>query len=179
MKFPGLVVSAWALFAAAESHAVTLFNITDNHGSGLPNENVADGATYSTALGLGSSVSINVNAQTSSTGGSLFFDVLSSPFNAILDIVVNSNDFTAFGPITVTLSDGATVSDIVTAANTEVILTGLKYNSPLEVSFSWTKAATGSFNADLEISPIPLPAAGWLLLSGLGGMAALRRFGRA
>jgi hypothetical protein len=29
--------------------------------------------------------------------------------------------------------------------------------------------------AGLEVAPVPLPAAGWMLLAGLGGMAALRR----
>lgn len=30
--------------------------------------------------------------------------------------------------------------------------------------------------AAIEVQPIPLPAAGWLLLAGLGGLGALRRF---
>jgi hypothetical protein len=181
MKLLALIVSAMVSLAAVEGQAVpvdVVFDITDNHNSGLPDETVDDGDTYSGLLGLGSSVSINVRAVDTATSGSVFLNVSPSPYTATLDIVLTTRDFGLFGPVTVTLNDGATVSDTVTGANSEVILKGVKFTSPLEVSFSWAKPTTGSFNADLDISPIPLPAAGWLLLSGLGGMAALRRFAR-
>ncbi|MDQ2090238.1 THxN family PEP-CTERM protein [Marimonas arenosa] len=34
---------------------------------------------------------------------------------------------------------------------------------------------TAGIYASFEISPVPLPAAGWMLLGGLGGLAAMRR----
>lgn len=36
----------------------------------------------------------------------------------------------------------------------------------------------GIANTSPEVAPVPLPAAGWMLLAGLGGLMALRRRGR-
>jgi hypothetical protein len=159
------------------ANATTVFNVTDNPGGQvLPPQMVSDGGTYGTQLTVQDSVSIDVSAVSTSTTGNLDFTFAPSPLNATISMILSSIDFNDFGPITATLSDGTSSSSgTVVAAGTELIFTGVALNSPLNVSFQWTNNTTGSFNADLLMSPVPLPAAGWMLLAGLGGIAALRR----
>ncbi len=41
-------------------------------------------------------------------------------------------------------------------------------------SFNFTTKDSGAI-ASLEVTPVPLPAAGWMLIAGLGGLAAMKR----
>jgi hypothetical protein len=45
----------------------------------------------------------------------------------------------------------------------------------VEVRGTASGAAGGNFTGSLNLTPVPLPAAGWLMLSGLGYFSALRR----
>jgi hypothetical protein len=45
----------------------------------------------------------------------------------------------------------------------------------VEVRGTASGSSGGNFTGSLNLAPIPLPAAGWLMLSGLGYLAALRR----
>lgn len=51
--------------------------------------------------------------------------------------------------------------------------------SPFASAYTFNDAGRGDINIDLKPEPsvVPLPAAIWLLLSGLGGLGALRRWG--
>ncbi len=57
-----------------------------------------------------------------------------------------------------------------------------KNTSATSTSVSWTQVAEGaglSHWSRFDMSPVPLPAAAWLLLAGIGGIAALSRKRRA
>ncbi len=52
--------------------------------------------------------------------------------------------------------------------------------SPFANLYSFNEGGKGDINIDLEIDPngggvVPLPAAGWMLLAGIGGLAAAGR----
>jgi hypothetical protein len=179
MKLSNILgAAALTVFSAVSANAATVFNVSDNAGGqSLAPETVADGGTFTQALTVFDSVSIDVSSATGlTTSGSLFFNFAPTPLSSTLNIVLNSVDFTAFGAVMVTLSDSfSSLSQTVTAQNTEVMFTLSPVFSPLKVAFSWEKATEGSFNADVTMTPVPVPAAGLLLLGGLGALAAVRR----
>jgi hypothetical protein len=172
-----LALAAVLSLPAVAASASTVFEITDNPGGQLlPNETVADGGTYSTQLQPFDSLSINVDSEGQNTSGSLLFTFGPSPLNVRLSVILSSVDFGIFGDTTVTLSDGINIfSDIVTSAGQEVNVYGLSVFSPVQVSFDWTNLADGSFNADLSLTPVPVPAAGLLMLGAFGGLAMVKR----
>jgi hypothetical protein len=108
---------------------------------------------------------------------------IAETFSALLgltgDDVLSKNDVTK---IDIEDVDGADPSNFSFSVNTEYFF--VKYGV-------WTSffrsggESTVKFVGDPElsnfgeISPIPLPAAGWLLLAGIGGLAAARRMRKA
>ena len=84
-----------------------------------------------------------------------------------------------------TLNLGA--SDTFTIDNVDYVfnITAFQVGNS-DLSEFWTKEGAANsavlraeFTAKENINPIPLPAAGWMLIAGLGGMAAMRKFKRA
>ena len=95
---------------------------------------------------------------------------------------VTLQDFTKFEHVTVSWANGTSVS-ISDANPTELAMTTFSAGQLTDtLTISWLRAVgtTGntSFNYSGTVSAIPLPAAGWLLLGGigaLGSIAAARR----
>jgi hypothetical protein len=76
----------------------------------------------------------------------------------------------------------STISDQALLGIDPLAFTGTPRNLSVFLSYTTTGATSGfpasSFNYNfttLSVAPVPLPAAGWLLLSGLGGVGALAR----
>jgi hypothetical protein len=183
MNIKAITMSALLAFGAmgTAASAATLFDVTDNPGGQvLPDEiGIADGGTYSSGLTSFDSVSVGVRASTGSTSGVIGFTFSPTPLFTTLDIALSGIDFGIFGVTGIHLatnSDGTGVfaSETVNGAGVYSFFNNLA-NSPLYVVFDWTNDVTGSFDADISLAPIPVPAAGFLLLGGLGGLAAMRR----
>jgi hypothetical protein len=79
-----------------------------------------------------------------------------------LTLVLSTASFAVTAPAT---GDGDIPKDHVTLSDA----TNDAIDTPL----------VGAKSAGLVVSPVPLPAAGWMLLAGLGGIAALRRRAKA
>jgi len=73
-----------------------------------------------------------------------------------------------FGDLIAEISGAALIAgDAMTAS----LLEGETY----WLNASWTNVSANLSNFDIRVSAVPLPAAGWLLLGGLGGLAAMKR----
>lgn len=172
---PLLFAAAIALPGAAS--AVT-FDVTDNPGGQvLSPETVADGAMFTQSLTTNDSVSINVNSAGLASAGAIGFTFSPSPLGAGMSLALSGPDFNDFGTIDIYLSTDATIGGAFASATAAAPgiyeFFGVSAASPLYVVFDWDNLTSGSFNADLTM--VPVPAAGFLLLGGLGGLAALRR----
>lgn len=105
---------------------------------------------------------------------SLASDAQSAGFQLALWEIVNENSGT-FNVNTGTFYTSAAARDLAARNAANAFLAGLA--GPVTANYStvyleavWTKGQ------DLvTVSDVPLPAAGWLMLAGLGGLAALRR----
>ena len=71
------------------------------------------------------------------------------------------------------VSPGGTVSKSLTSVVDSLTAT-FAANESQDLVFSWDSAAKGA-GFDFTVSAVPLPAGGLLLLTGLGGMALVRR----
>ena len=79
-------------------------------------------------------------------------------------------------------SNGGGANNFVKTVVFDLTYTGNLANNPfsqLAVRAQSTSGASTSIKADMNISAVPLPAGGWLLLAGLGALAAVRRRKRA
>ena len=72
--------------------------------------------------------------------------------------------------------------DVATAGDIELSFLGVIFDSPLVAKVSIVSGAGGNtamddfiFGEPTPVAPVPLPAAAWMLLAGLGGLAALGR----
>lgn len=65
-------------------------------------------------------------------------------------------------------------SEVVTAPSVSIQTTFGTPNLDQTLVFSWTSSQVGA-GFDFDVSAVPLPAGGLLLLTALGGMAVLRR----
>lgn len=178
-KLVGL--AAILMLPSMAAHAAPVFEVTDNPGGqNLPDETVNNGGTYSTQLQIFDSLSISTDSAAQSTTGNLNFTFAPSPQRARLTMILSSTDFDDFGDVTVTLSDmmGNMASDTITMAGQEINFFA-DLNSPLNIKYEWEKLTTGSFNSDLHMAPIPLPAGVVLLLGALGGLGLIRRMASA
>ena len=170
--------------------AATLLNVE----APVQETGIADGGVYGTTLSVGQVASVDViTAVDGDTDSSLGFTY--TPASAITSMSLTLNNFESalYGAITAYLSTDDTISpDDITVPTMSMSFpgggvfqatglsaqfgTGLVY-----VILSWTTEADNSFSYDVAINPapIPLPAAGFLLLGGLGALGMMGRRKRA
>ena len=166
-------VALLALSAPIAASAATVNNVT----SPVTEGGLANGDIYSTVLSIGDLVSVDVETDLSETMSILGFNT--DPADTVKNLAFSLNIFElpVFGEITAYLSTSTSIADAVASGtSTDGILNVFAASgSPTYVILDWANAVDNSFSYDVKIEPIPLPAAGWLLLGGLGGLAAMKR----
>ena len=68
----------------------------------------------------------------------------------------------------------ATASGAITTLANGYLSAAASFTGSRAWNLTFLESATGRQNL-VTVSPVPLPAAGWLLIAGIGGLAALRR----
>ncbi|MGC3936279.1 VPLPA-CTERM sorting domain-containing protein [Roseobacter sp. EG26] len=109
-----------------------------------------------------------------------FFDISSATLTGVGDLEGLLLTLTAFPDplvedIPFQLGDGANDKNAGLGGAgwfTWVATVGNNYDGPTAIDSALTRARHGDIN--INLTPVPLPAAGWMLLAGLGGMGALR-----
>jgi hypothetical protein len=89
--------------------------------------------------------------------------VVGTALPTLFDLVLSSSE------------PGLTTAPGLMGSTTFGQLVNLAVDEVLTISFGFSGATGGGGQVTFTTSPIPLPAAGWMLISALGGMAVLAR----
>lgn len=162
---------------------------THNVQSPVQEQGIADGGVYSTVLQTGQIASVDVVTQRGDgdTTSALGFNY--KPDNALQRFQLSLNGFetSLYGNVNAYLSMDAELSDddiMATSATGSGPFNGTTQDLFAESNFDngrffvlldWETEADNSFSYDVAVAAVPVPAAGFLLLGAVGGMAALRR----
>ena len=177
-----LAAGAIALTAGAAS-AATVLNVT----APVEEFGVADGGVYGTVLTGGDVLSADVlTKRDGDTDVALGIQFAPSPIKANLSIAINNLESKGYGKFRAYLSKDAVLDDSDIGGELTLVKRGTKEfqfgdvtaifeDSPFYVLLDWKKDKKGDFSFDVEIQPVPVPAAGFMLLAGLGGLAVARR----
>lgn len=162
MKFQHIVAAAAIALAPVAASAVTFVNDGETH-------NITSGDEFiGNVVGAGGAGSWEVR-----------FDSLLDPLNGIAAATIGpivSGTFTNLVMSWISVATGTVLSTVAVVPDSVSIAT--TFVSPDDLSqylnLSWDNSLA-SAGFDVEVNAVPLPAAGWLLVSALGGMGYLSR----
>ena len=184
----GAVAAMIAVTGAA--NAATTHDVT----SPTTQNDIGDGGVYGTVLNIGDIASVDVKTDVDGdTDSALGFDYQPNFATQRFQLSLNGFETGLYGSINAYLSDDDEISaDDVMATSVDStdgfggprqdLFAESKFaNGRFFVLLDWENEANNSFSYDVAVSPaaVPVPAAGFLLLGAVGGMAALRRRKRA
>lgn len=159
----------------------SMLALTLNGASTLTFSLVAAESGFSNSLNLSGMTIISENADAALpdfTTGALAGQTLMSGNYASGTVISDLLSFTTSGPGGTFFSDDDEFGVFSNAA-----ITGAGGVSSFFLSFDDDGANSDDNHDDIivrvDISPVPLPAAGWLLVAGMGGLVGMRRFRRA
>ena len=175
-----LAAAAVAAVCAGSAQAATIVDPVEELGGLIWDFGGLEGGSdyvSSRALDVATDLPKGIEFSVTPTTGTLSIEMNNSGFDAVVLGVSNLLCLGGCGAGTYTLSYAGTdlytvISGAAQFLNTFTVATG----SEESLVWSWNlpeDAVFGQVSTNLEV--IPLPAAGWMLLAGVGGIAALRR----
>lgn len=158
--------------AAVTYAASQAFSLSYNKDTGVVAGSIGSAnQVFSAAAGLGfNALSVNITGPNTGTGS----------YFSLTGVTVNgeaAGDFTGAMPPDARTTVTSIISGFALSGSTITLLGTLNYFGPLGTNISAEQAAVNvKFG---EFAPIPLPAAAWLLLAGIGGLGMVSRRRRA
>lgn len=140
---------------------------------------ILDGGTYAPALNWGDVVSGSVNTVAGDLDVAIDFSMAFLPSDALAEVRLTGIESDVYGEVTVELWSGASMIGSSVAGDNGgaffSIASATVVDNPFTLKIDWTTSKVANFNFDMAISAVPAPAAGFLLLGGLGALAARKR----